>query len=250
LVDVAARAALFVDFDGSLAPIVDDPARAQPLPRSVEALSVLARRLARVAVVTGRPVGFVRRHVPDPAVAIAGQYGLERDVWGQVEADPRAAAFEGVVAAAAAAAQARWPALSVERKGTIALTVHWRRAPNQAPPERDLEAFAAEHGLWHVRARMACELRPPIPVDKGTALAEFLHDEITAAAFAGDDYGDLAAFVRLRQWADAEPSRRMALRVAVASDETPAELVELADLVLEGPAALADHLTRLAEALG
>jgi len=233
LVDVPARAALFVDFDGSLAPIVDDPARAAPLPRSVEALRVLARRLARVAVVTGRPVGFVRRHVPDPAVAIAGQYGLERDVRGQVEADPRAAAF-----------------LSVERKGTIALTVHWRRAPNQAPPERDLEAFAAEHGLWHVRARMACELRPPIPVDKGTALAEFLHDEITAAAFAGDDYGDLAAFVRLRQWADAEPSRRMALRVAVASDETPAELLELADLVFEGPAALADHLTRLAEALG
>ena len=199
-------------------------------------------------MVTGRPVAFVRRHVPDPAVTVVGQYGLEHDVAGVLTSDPRAVPYESAVAAAAAEAAARWPALLVERKGRIAVTVHWRTAPDHAPDPAALDALAADHGLARFTGRMACELRPPLPVDKGTAVAALLAEApaVGAAAFAGDDHGDLAAFAALSAWSAAGPQLRTALRVAVASDESPAELAAAADLVVAGPAALAAELTALA----
>jgi trehalose 6-phosphate phosphatase len=198
-----------------------------------------------VAVVTGRPVAFVRRHVPDPAVTVVGQYGLEVDAGGRVVSDPRAGAFEPAVAAAAAEAERRWPSLFVERKGRVAVTLHWRTAPDHAPDPDALAALADAHGLSRFTGRMACELRPPLPVDKGTAVATLLAGDggIRAAAFAGDDHGDLAAFAALAAWSG---DGRTALRVVVASDETPPELLAAADLVVPGPAALAAHLTTLA----
>jgi trehalose 6-phosphate phosphatase len=242
------RAALLVDFDGSLAPIVTDPARAVPVPGAVAALTRLAGAWACVAVVTGRPVAFVRRHVPDPAVTVVGQYGLEHDAGGVVTSDPRAALYEAAVAAAAAEAAARWPALLVERKGRIAVTVHWRTAPDHAPDPAALADLARDHGLARFAGRMACELRPPLPVDKGTAVAALLAEvtDVRAAAFAGDDHGDLAAFTALGAWSAAGPEVRTALRVVVASDESPADLLAAADLVVAGPAALAAELTALA----
>lgn len=205
----------------------------------------LSRRIGLVAVVTGRPVEYVRRHVPDAGVAVVGQYGLERDRDGTVEPDPRAAAYAPAVAAAAAEAGRRWPALAVERKGRVACTVHWRTAPGLAPTDADLADLAAAHGLERFPGRLACELRPPLPVDKGTAVAGLLAGtDLTAAAFVGDDHGDLAAFAALTQWATAGPGRA-ALRVAVASEESPAALLDAADLVVAGPAAVAGLLGAL-----
>lgn len=243
------RGALLVDFDGSLAPIVDDPASARPLPRAVEACTRLATRLGLVAVVSGRPVAFVRDHLPDPAIVVVGQYGLESDRNGRTEVDPRATAFVAAVAAAAAEAATRWPRLTIERKGSFAATVHWRTAPAAAPDPDELAALAAAHGLTRVPGRMACELRPPVPVDKGTAVAGLLagHD-LGAAAFAGDDHGDLPAFTALRRWASGA-SGRTAVRIAVASEESPTDLIEAADLVVDGPSALAVQLAALADAL-
>lgn len=245
-----AAALLAVDFDGSLAPIVDDPNLAAPVAGAVEALSRLAARLAVVAIVTGRPVEFVRRYVPDRAVVVVGQYGLERDEGGRVLHDPRAALHVGAVADAAADAEARWPGLLIERKGTIAVTVHWRAAPELAPTAREIEDFARIHGLAVVPGRMAAELRPPIAVDKGSALADLLADDgLTAAAFAGDDHGDLAAFGALARWAEAMSGVRSAVRIAVASSESPTALVEAADRTVADPAALTAELIALAGVL-
>ena len=243
------RAALLVDLDGSLAPIVDDPASAVPLPEAVVACIRLAARLGRVAVVSGRPVAFVRRHLPDPAIVVVGEYGLEIDRDGVTTADPRTVPFESAVAAAAAEAERRWPRLTIERKGTIAVTVHWRTAPDVAPTPEALAELAEAHGLARVAGRMACELLPPLPIDKGTAVAELLAEgELDAAAFAGDDLGDLAAFVAVHRWAAEQPGR-LGLRVAVASEESPPDLLEAADLIVDGPPALAEQLGALADAV-
>ena len=243
------RAAVLVDFDGSLAPIVDDPAAAAPLPAAVAALHRLAERLALVAVVSGRPVAFVRGHLPDPRMMVVGQYGLEVDRGDGVETDSRAAAFTDAVEAAAADASRQWPALTVERKGGLAVTIHWRRAPEHAPEPAALAALAATHGLVGMPGRLAYELRPPVPVDKGTAVASLLTTTDPATvAFAGDDLGDLAAFRALDDWA-AAASGRARVRVAVASDEAPDALVAAADLVVAGPAALAAQLAALADAV-
>lgn len=243
------RAALLVDLDGSLAPIVDDPAAAVPLPAAVAACTRLAARLGRVAVVSGRPAAFVRRHLADPAIVVVGGYGREVDRGGVTTVDPRTVPFEPAVAAAAAEAERRWPELTIERKGLTAVTIHWRTAPDAAPTAESLAALADAHGLARVAGRMACELLAPLPIDKGTAVADLLAEgDLGVAAFAGDDHGDVAAFVAVHRWA-AAAAGRTAVRVAVASEESPPALLAAADLVVDGPPAFAVQLGALADAV-
>ncbi len=67
---------MVVDFDGTLSPIVDDPARARAAPGAAEALVALAARFGLVAVMSGRPTDFLRTVVP-AEVVLSGLYGLE-----------------------------------------------------------------------------------------------------------------------------------------------------------------------------
>ena len=242
-------AALLSDFDGTLAPIVGDPAAARPLPSAVRALAALVPRLRLVAVVSGRPVAFLRAHVPVPGVVLAGVYGLERLVGDEVVTDPRALAHVEAVAAAATETEARWPALTVERKGSTAFTVHWRRAPQDMPGRDALTSLADAHGLRLAWGRQAAELLVPVRVDKGSVVHALLDERpVAVGAAAGDDLGDVAAFAALAERAARHPGFR-AVRVAVRSDESPAALLDAADAVVDGPAALAALLAELAAAL-
>jgi trehalose 6-phosphate phosphatase len=241
-----ARAAILSDFDGTLAPIVADPARARPLPAAVAALGELAGTLRLVAVVSGRPVAFLREHLPVPGLVLAGVYGLERLVGDEVVTDPRAVPHLDAVASAAGEASARWPTLLVERKGATAFTVHWRRAPGDAPDRAALESLAASHGLRLAFGRQAAELLVPVAVDKGTVVAALLEEHaVSVGAAAGDDVGDQAAFDALTDRAAAQPGF-VAVRLAVRSAEAPAGLLAAADAVVEDPAALAALLAGLA----
>jgi trehalose 6-phosphate phosphatase len=247
LVDDPAHAALFVDFDGSLAPIVLDPAAARPLPAARVALARLVPVLARVAVVSGRPATFLREALAIDGLDYAGTYGLERIVGGEVVLDERVRPFLGAVARAADEAEAALPGLLVERKGEVAVTVHWRDQPERGEAAARWAAEAARRlGLEApLRGRMAVELRPPVPVDKGTTVAE-LADGMRVAAFAGDDAGDLPAFTALGALASGGMLAH-AVSIGVTSDESPPE-VHAADVVVEGPAGLAALLDALADA--
>jgi len=240
LVPLAARpqeAAVLVDFDGSISEIVDDPGAARALPAARDALEALVGTVARVGVVSGRPVEVLARAIDVAGITLVGQYGLERRVDGRVVVDPRAEPYLPAMAAAAGDAERELPGLLVERKAGIAITVHWRTAP-----DREAEAIAAvdeiarRRGLTVYATRMARELRPPVPVDKGSAVDSLL-DGVSAACFAGDDRGDLPAFAALER-ALAEGRLEHAVRVAVGSAESPAELLEQADIVVDGPAGL------------
>jgi trehalose 6-phosphate phosphatase len=247
--DAPTEAAVLVDFDGTLAPIVDDPALAAPLPAAVAALSGLAERLALVGIVSGRPAAFVRAFVLDPRVVVVGQYGFEHDDGTGVVTDPRVAAYASAVDAAARALEQAWPALRVERKGESAITLHWREHPDAEPAAQTIAAIAGAHGLVTWPARMACELRPPVAVDKGTAVAGLLGPRaLRVAAFAGDDEGDRRAFAALEDWAAADVARH-ALRIAIGSVESPPDLLAAADLVIAGPPAFAAQLGALAAAI-
>src|SRR5204862_8302875 len=90
LADDAAHAAIVTDFDGTLAPIVDDPDDARALPAARDALARCVPLVARVAVVSGRPVSFLARALGVAGVERVGVYGLERVVDGEVVADQRA----------------------------------------------------------------------------------------------------------------------------------------------------------------
>ncbi len=248
LVADPARAAFLVDFDGSLAPIVDDPAAARPLPAARTALARVAARLGRVAVVSGRPAGFLTDHLAVDGLVVVGLYGLERVVDGAREVDPRATAWVPVIAEVADELEHRLPGLLVERKGELAVTVHWRTAPDKGDEAAAVvEAVSTAHGLESpMRGRKAMEVRPPVPVDKGTATHELVSG-MGAAAFAGDDLGDVPAFAALRD-GQATGALGAGVCIGVRSPEAPPAILA-ADVVVDGPAGLAQLLVALADAV-
>jgi trehalose 6-phosphate phosphatase len=95
--------------------------------------------------------------------------------------------------------------------------------------------------------RMGMELRAPVPVDKGTVVAELAAGR-HAALFAGDDHGDLVGFAALDQLV-ASGRLDHAVRVAVRSDEAPPALLEAADYQVDGPAGMAALLRRIADSV-
>jgi trehalose 6-phosphate phosphatase len=235
-------AGVVVDFDGTLSPIVPDPASARPVDGAVEALAALTTRLGLVAVVSGRPTDFLQELLP-PEVVLCGLYGLEVVRDGRRTDHPDAAAWRPVVGEVARRSATEGPdGMVVEPKG-LSLTLHYRRHPELAAAVADwAEREAARSGLEARPAKMSVELHPPIAADKGTAV-ESLVDGLGAVCFVGDDRGDLPGFDALDRLA---PRGVVALRVAVASAEAPAELLARADLVLDGPDAVVGLLRRLA----
>lgn len=243
-----ARAALLSDFDGSLSMIVDHPDDAVPAAGVVGLLERLVAHFGRVGIVSGRPVEFLRRVLPVDGLELVGQYGLERWVDGGIVVDARVEAYTDAIATVADAADAELPGVFVERKGQAAVTLHWRMNPELGEGAVAWARQAAGvHGLTEYPTKMALELRPPVAVDKGTAVTALATGSRTAL-FAGDDHGDLSAFAALDQMCDAG-TLDAAVRVGVRSVEAPAELVARADLVVDGPAGLVGLLTELVDAV-
>ncbi len=258
LVRVADRAIVGLDFDGTLAPIVDDPTRAHIHPDAAEALIDLAPQVSAIAVITGRPARQALdlgglEEVGDAIQAagkelfLYGQYGNER--WSSRHRriigprPPRGlATFERDLPRTlrqAGAADA-----FVEDKG-LAVAVHTRRLadPEEAferllPPMRTL---AELHGLVIEPGRSVIEVRSP-GAHKGMVV-EKLAAELDARGFlfAGDDLGDLEAFEAV---ADLEKRGLAALKVCSASQEQSA-LLPLADVVVKGPAGVVELLRQL-----
>ena len=225
------RTGILSDFDGTLAPIVDDPAAARPLDGVPELLDALAARYALVAVLSGRPVDFLAQWLPRSLV-LSGLYGLEVLRDGARDDHPSGGSWREVVQDVAAVARARGiDGLRVESKG-LSLTLHYRGRPDVEDGVRGFaEEQAARSGLLVRPARMSVELHPPIAVDKGTALLD-LADDLQTVCFLGDDVGDLPAFAALDELAVRGAS---VVRIGVRSSEAPDELLDRSDLVVDGP---------------
>jgi trehalose 6-phosphate phosphatase len=253
-----AHAVVALDFDGTLAPIVADPAAARPHPGAVPALARLAPHLDSVAIVTGRPAAIAVEYcgfanLPDlERLMVLGHYGLER--WeaatGEVvrpELPPGVEAVRQELPALLAHLDA--PAgIWVEDKGA-ALAVHTRRS---ADPSAALEllapalaGLARRHGLVVEPGRMVLELRPP-GMDKGVALRAYIASRAARCVlFAGDDLGDLAAYDALETL---RQEGMATIKVCSGSTEVR-ELADRADLVVDGPAGVVALLEALAEKL-
>jgi trehalose 6-phosphate phosphatase len=243
------RTALLVDFDGSLAPIVERAEDARPLPAAVTVLSRLATSLGRVAVVSGRPAEFLATHLPVAGVTFVGLYGMERLVDGSRTVDARVTPYLDDVAAALADVRTRLPADLIEPKAGVSVTLHWRPAPERSDEVLAVaDEIARARGLAPLRTRMAVELRPPVDLDKGDA-TRALVDGFAVGAFAGDDTGDLPAFAALTE-AVTEGMIDAAVRIGVHSPEAPPELDGAVDLLVDGPAGLTALLARVADEVG
>jgi trehalose 6-phosphate phosphatase len=248
------QAGIITDFDGTLAPIVDDPARSRPLPEVVELLHRLSHRYRRVAVVSGRPAAFIAEHVrlttcpeqdecDSEALRVAGLYGLETAHGEEIRPHPEAEPWRAVVDEVASLARDNAPSeVGVEHKG-LSLVLHYRTAPDQ---HGWVDAWAEEQadrtGLALHPGRMSQELRPPIDTDKGTSMTQIV-EELQAACFVGDDKGDLPAFEALDRLA--KEKGMATLKVAVKSEESPPELLEACDVEVDGPDGVVQLFRRL-----
>jgi len=191
------RLALFLDVDGTLAPIETRPHAVGPQSARNDILTRLSDRLGgRTAIVSGRTVADIDRILEARIAAVAGVHGLERRTAGgeQVALAPHPALREARRALEAfAGADA---GLEVEDK-TLSVALHFRRAPAAAEAVRDLTGrLAAATGLTRQDGDCVVELRTPGPT-KGDAVTAFLAEPPFIGAvpvFVGDDLTDEDAF--------------------------------------------------------
>jgi trehalose 6-phosphate phosphatase len=228
LVEKPGCAAVVLDVDGTLAPIVARPEQAAVPEETKAELRRLVERYALIACVTGRPREDAERMVGVERITYAGLHGLELDPQAERYREPLHSFVETV----------DWP---VEDKG-LTVSFHYRGAENEDAARAELETVAERARATGLRARFGrkvLEILPPVEADKGTAVRHLLADAgLNRALYAGDDLTDLDAFRALERL-------ELGIRVAVASDEGPRELRETADIVVDGPAELRELLGRL-----
>jgi trehalose 6-phosphate phosphatase len=246
-----------VDFDGTLAPIIDDPAQAYADPAAVAALGRLGQSVGAIVVITGRPAetavrlgGF--RDVPGlESMVVLGQYGVER--WDaatdqfSIPPEPESMAsvekeLPGIFE------ELDLSGVRVEHKGR-AIGVHTRELGDSTAAfdrlAEPLGELAAKYGLLIEPGKNVLEIRAP-GIDKGEALRNIVAEKgARQVVFAGDDLGDLPAFRAVEQL---RTEGVAGLLVCSASHEEDA-LTQASDLILDGPGGVAQWLTRLADSL-
>jgi trehalose 6-phosphate phosphatase len=196
----AATARLLVasDFDGTLAPIVSNPADARPLPGAAEALRALAGLPSTtVALVSGRALETLRTlsSMP-PAVHLVGSHGAELDTGFSQPIDEEL--LDRITAGLTEIAADR-PGVTVEPK-PASVALHVRNA-SAADGRAALDAAHAAAPEWDAElteGKSVLEFAV-ISTDKGEAIDIIRDsDDATAVVFFGDDVTDEKAFRRMR----------------------------------------------------
>ena len=258
LVAVARSTVVGLDFDGTLAPIVDDPESAHIHPDAPEALLALSSVVRAVAVVTGRParkvlalggLDEVGREIGEAGreLFVFGQYGFER--WTSTSRrvvsprpPPGLAGFLRELPAVLRDADAA--DAFVEDKG-LAIAVHTRRLDDPTGAFERLEPrlrdLAARYDMAVEPGRNVVEARSP-GMDKGIVVRDLAQDLGAGGfLFAGDDLGDLEAFAAVEELRE---QGLPTLLVCSASDEESA-LLDRSDVVVKGPDGVLDLLRQL-----
>lgn len=246
-----------LDFDGTLAPIIDNPEIAYANPEAVSALGRLGRLVGTIVVITGRPArtavelgGFATMDGLESMVVL-GQYGVERwnaatnefaippeppEIIAVAQEIPQILADLGL-------SDAR-----IEHKGR-AIGVHTRELPDPGGSLQQLTVplseLAHRLGLLVEPGKNVLEIRAS-GIDKGDALREIVAERgARTVVFAGDDLGDLPAF---RAVQELRKEGLDGLLICSASHEEDA-LTAISDLVLDGSRGVAEWLNQLADEL-
>jgi trehalose-phosphatase len=246
------RSAVLTDVDGTIAPIVTDPAEAAVPAGTRELLRALAGHYALVGCLSGRRALDARRVVGLDDLAYSGNHGFELLLPGDTEVRPDpslngheedAPRFVGGLDRS----ELERVGIRTEDKGAI-VALHWRGAPNETAAESLAQEIASEaewEGLVPHRGRKVLEIRPNVAINKGIAVAALIPARpIDHALYGGDDRTDVDAFAALRTLHE-DGELETAVCVAAASDESPPQVSEAADLTVAGP----EGFTRVLEAL-
>lgn len=233
-----AHAALFLDFDGTLADIAPHPSAVRVLPSLVPLLGRLHGQLdGAVAVVSGRPATEIDAFLGPLCLPVAGVHGAQRrdaqGRWHGCDAPPLDDAAQWLEDRCSA-----YPGLRVERKPG-ALALHYRGADAlEDVAVRTMGELAARlPGMGLLHGKKVIELKPS-RFDKGRAVHAFLSEPPFRGRKPwcfGDDITDEAAF--------AEVLARDGVAVKIGAGESTAPHR------LESPAALLDWLAQAADRL-
>jgi trehalose 6-phosphate phosphatase len=240
---------VLLDFDGTLSEIAPTPEEARAVPGVRETLEALVAAGAVTAVISGRRAREVASLVR-ASVRCFGLYGLEDDRGPLAGSAELVAALDSALPDVERAA-ALVPGSRVESKG-VQVAVHYRGSPEPESARRvlleRLGPVAGAHGYRLVEGKKVVELAAAAGPSKGDVVDRVAREEgLRAGMYAGDDIADLAAF----QSIDGLASRGLTgMKVAVRHVETPAELLEAADVVADGPTGVVALLQELSDRLG
>jgi trehalose 6-phosphate phosphatase len=201
------RVALFLDYDGTLTPIVSHPEKACLSDSMRQTLRELAVR-APVAILSGRDLDDVRRRVELDGIVYAGSHGF--DIAGP-RGLRRQAATEFLPKLDAAERELHEatdgiPGARVERKH-FSIAAHYRNVTESdvSKVQRAVDAVAARHReLRKIIGKKVYELQPDIDWDKGKALLWLLEamgpePQEMFPIYIGDDLTDEYAFRAVRE---------------------------------------------------
>lgn len=247
---------LAFDFDGTLSPIASTPEGARLYPGVTDLLQ-RAQKYARIAILTGREIEDGARKVNVDGVTYIGEHGL---AWSDglpwqhpIHIAPGASEYISpgtYLLDLVAARQAEMPGIIVQRK-RVGGSVHYRLALDHEQARQkllDLLAEPARHVHMQVsEGKQIVEIRPPLAIHKGMGLREFAQrNELRGLIFAGDDLTDLDAILEI-------PGLRKqglaALAIAACHPDTPPELLQHADIVVDGVPGMVALLRNIVETL-
>lgn len=250
------RFGILSDFDGTLSHFAEFPDAAALVPECGAALDRLVASGVAVALISGRSAGDLRGRFPRPEFHYSGNHGL--DYWDGAGVATVEAAVPWKTALTTLLADLEPfddPAILIENKGVTA-TLHYRAA---ADPLAASELIAARltplceaYGLQLTRGNQVWEIKPPLALNKGTALVSIVETmSLDAVLFLGDDTTDLLAMAevrRLRASGDAGVAPIPGVSVGVIHGlGSPKELRDFCDMVANGPDDVARLLGWLAD---
>jgi len=200
----ADRYALFFDFDGTLADIVENPKDVQVTEATTATLKALCETFGgAVAIITGRDIPSIDSFLAPVRLPVAGVHGLSRrNAVGEVHTPDFDTGLLDRIAAALTRFVDREQGLILERKhGAIAL--HYRQRPELATPCLDAMQRAVQDapGVILRTGKMVVEAVGH-PTNKGAAIADFLREspfEGRIPVFVGDDLTDEDGFALVNE---------------------------------------------------
>ena len=244
---------LFTDVDGTISEIAPSPGEARVSESCRESLGILARHLAVVGAVSGRPAAEAKAMVGVEGMVYVGNHGFERWVDGSVEPAP---GVEDYPARIEATLDEVRELLSIEgvifeNKGPTG-SIHYRLCSDHEAALRAIMSAVDEPArasdLKVSLGRMVVEFRPPLEVNKGTAVLSLIEEwHLNGAVYLGDDTTDIDVFEAFRR---GSPSFS-GVGIAVVGPGTQLQVADRANFTLNGVADVERFLTRFAaEAAG
>ncbi|MEQ8674167.1 MAG: trehalose-phosphatase [Aggregatilineales bacterium] len=250
----ASRIGIITDVDGTISPIVSQPDAATVTPRNRDLLIKLQKKLALVAVVSGRAAADVHGRVGIPELVYVGNHGLERWVGDGVDVPDAVQQFRPQMETVRDLLRERTlPGMLVEDK-IATLSVHYRNADNPEVAaslfQPIINAISEKHGLRVHEGRMIFEVRPPLDINKGTAFRALVEDyQLNTALYLGDDVTDVDALNMARHLRETGVCYGVAVGVESADDDTPPTVRQASDFLVDGVTGVEDFFDWFLNAL-